>query len=112
MWVSLGKITVPAAGTPIRATANETTPEQRFAGHAVLFQAWPTNAGKIWVMARQTANKTTGAGVLAILAIPTANSIPSASASVTFAPVGFNVNEIWIDADTNGDGCLISVLLA
>jgi hypothetical protein len=111
MWRSLGKV-VPGAGVFVRSTANESDPLARYSAHAMLFQQIPGNTGKIYIADRETANITTGVGVLATLAIPSANTLPSASATVTYAPAAFNLNDYWIGAEVNGEGCLVSAVRA
>ncbi len=112
MWRSLGKVIVTTAGTPVRATLNETVPTERYGAHAMLFQQVPGNTGKLYIMDRQTGNASTGAGVLAVLAIPTVNLLPSASATITYAAAGFNAADFWIDAEVSGQGCQVSAIQA
>lgn len=109
MWRSLGKVTVAAAGTPARATANQSDPTSRYPAHALLFQAWFGNTGKVYIMEGNNPSSSTGK-ILAVLAVPTTNSIPSASATVTYAPVAFNASDYYIDVDVNGDSCLVSAI--
>lgn len=80
--------------------------------HAMLFQQVVGNTGRIYIADREAANATTGAGILAVLAIPTTNTLPSASATVTYAPAAFNLNDYWIGAQVNGEGCQVSVVRA
>lgn len=112
MWRSLGKVIVTTGGTPVRATNNENDPTARYGAHAMLFQQVPGNTGKIYIMDRSTGNRSSGAGVLAVLAIPTTNLLPSASATITYAPAGFNAVDFWIDAENNGEGCQVSAIQA
>ena len=111
MWRSLGKV-VPGAGVFVRATNNESDPLARYSVHAMLFQQVAGNTGKLYIADRETANATTGVGILAVLAIPTVNTLPSASATVTYAPAAFNVNDYWIGAQVNGEGCQVSAVRA
>lgn len=112
MWRALGKVAIPTAGTFIRATANQSDPVARFPAHAVLFQQVPGNTGKIYIADREFASTSTGLGVLAVLAIPTANVLPSASATVTYAPAGFNLADYWISSEVNNEDCLVSAIQA
>lgn len=102
-WKSLGKVTVTTAGTPVRATSTS-TPAQ-----SIMIQAFPTNVGLAYV-GLSGMNKATGAGVLAIIGKPSADevSVPSVSASIPLAPAGLNVADLYIDADDNGAGVIIS----
>ena len=109
-WRSLGKVTVASAGTLQRITANETDATARLSVHSILIQAWPTNAGKVYVCDRADAVRSTGVGVLAVLAVPATNIIPSASATITFASAAINAAQYWVDADTSGDAVLVSVI--
>ena len=116
-WKSLGLVTVPVPGTPIQATANvsgsaawgENTTV--FACLAILFQADPANTGKTYIGDDASFKKSTGEGRLAVLAIPTDNSIPSASATIPNAPAALNANDYWIDADKADEGVTVSILI-
>lgn len=112
MWISLGYVTVPAGGTPIRSTANESNPPARIAAHSIFFQQKSSNSGKVYICSSATANRTTGEDVLAVLSIPTTNLLPSASVTVTYAPNGFNVADFWVDVDVDGDAVLVSYVQA
>src|SRR5206468_8968361 len=91
MIKSKGKVTVTTAGAPSRLTANETNPSSRVASHAIMVEAWPTNGGKVYIMDRPNGDRTTGVGVIAILAVPTANIIPIFTAGISSAPNGLNL---------------------
>lgn len=99
---ALGKVTVTTAGTPVRVTATATRCQ------SIAVQAWPANAGKIWVGTSASMNKTTGEGILAIIAIPDA-VIPAASFSIPLSPAGLDASSLWIDADNNGEGCIVTI---
>lgn len=107
---SLGKLTVTTAGTLLRVTSGQTDPTARFVVHAVLFQAWRTNAGRIYV-GKAGFSKTTGTGLLGTLAIPTNNTLPTFSMALTLAPAGIRLDDLWLDADTDGEGCSVSVII-
>ena len=110
-WTSLGEVTVTVAGTPVRATNNLSDPTLRFPAHAIAFQQVRANTGKIIIQDRQTPGAN-NLGRLFVLAVPTANSIPSVSAGVEYAPAAFNLSEVWIDADIGGEKCLVSCIQA
>ncbi len=117
MMQPLGLLIVPVPGTIVRASANVTQNAQgvvnnpeRFMCHAVLFQAWKGNVGNVYVGGINM-NRSTGVGVAAVLAVPTVNAIPSFGISLTLAPAGINLSDLYSDADTPNDGCLISVLV-
>jgi hypothetical protein len=118
---SLGFVTVASAGTPERATKNvgQTgsnlgpvgSPGNRFPCHSFLVEALPTNTGKVYVGKRSAMNKTTGAGLLAILPIPTTNLLPSFSSTMSKSFNAFDLSTIWIDVEVSGDGVLISAII-
>lgn len=110
MTASLGKITVTSAGTPVRATINESDPTAPYHCHAFLVEAWPTNTGKIYI-GMNGMNKTTGVELLAILAVPTANTSPTFSATIAYAPNALTISDIYIDAENSNDGALVSVVI-
>ncbi len=110
---AVGRITVVTAGTPVRATSLETDPTARYPAHAFLFQRDDnTETGNVYIMDREDGDPSTGVGVLAILAIPTENILPSFSATITYAPAGLNLADLWIDSDVNGEGCQVSAMRA
>jgi hypothetical protein len=112
MWRSLGKVTVAAPGTLVRCTNNELNPGERVPCQSLLFEQWPGNTGKIYICDRQTASAATGAGILAILAPPTANGYASAGVGIPTAPTPFNAAEFWVDAEVAGEGVLVSIVRA
>lgn len=112
-----GLIPVPTPGTPIRATANILQDANgvkydptKVSVHAALFQAWHLNVGKIYI-GLAGMNTGSGAGVSAVLAIPTDNSIPAYSISLTLSPAGVDLSKLWIDAASGGDGVLLTLLV-
>ncbi len=106
----LGKVTVPVPGTPVQATVNQTRPSERLAVNAYMAQCLPSNTGKVYV-GNKTMNKTTLAGVTGILAVPTANTIPSFSVSASPVLIGFDMTFVYVDADVAGEGCIISCVV-
>jgi len=98
---SLGKITVTTGGTPVRVTANH------IGVNSIAFQQLAAQTGKIFI-GTATLNKGTLVGVLAVLAVPTANILPSASFTIVNAPAGLDARDFWVDADVNGEGVLVS----
>lgn len=109
----LGRITVATSGTPVRATVNEGNPAARHAAHSILFERdVTTETGKVYILDREDAVIATRVGVLAVLAIPTDNLLPSFSLTVTSSPNGFDTADFWVDADNDGEGCIVSVIRA
>lgn len=110
---SLGKIVVVAAGTPVKITfnfdsatppASKTTedPQNDLYVNKIFVQALPGNTGNLYVGMKTPSvafNKTTGVGVLAVLAAGQSESITN--------PVGKNTyraGNFVFDADVNGEG--------
>ena len=108
---SLGKIVVNPAGTPIRLTANQSAPGANYPAHSYLVEALSGNTGKIYI-GTSTLDKTTLAGVYAILPPPTANIFPSFSATVSYSPNHFNLAEIYVDVDNAGEGVVASAIVS
>lgn len=112
MFHSLGKVVVAAGGTPVIATTNETDPTKRYGCQTMFFEQLQANTGKLYICDRATANRTTGAGVLAVIPAPTLTSgvatvLPYASFTVPTAAAALNAAEFWVDADVNGEGCIV-----
>jgi len=105
------KLTVPISGVPVRVSSQEADPNARVACHGFMIQVLPTNTGKIYV-GTQAMSKATFANMIAILAIPTSNSIPTFSAALTLAPNAVHLHDLYIDADNAQDGVIISYLIA
>ena len=108
MLHSLGKVTVPTPGTPVPATNNQSSATAWVGCNGIMIEAWWQNTGKIYVCDRANAVASTGVGILAILAPPTTNFIPSFSATLPYAPAGLAANQIWIDAEIANEGAVIS----
>ena len=106
MLRSLGKVTT-TAGTPIRLTTNESVPGTRYAAHSFLVEALSSNTGAIYV-GTSTMNRTTLAGVFAVIPPPTANNFPSFTATVSYSANHFNLAEIYLDVATSAEGALVS----
>jgi hypothetical protein len=106
---SLGKVTVTTPGTLVRATLNRSDPAKALPCHGILFEALPTNVGRVYV-GRSGLNRTTLAGVFAMLPVPTTNVLPTFSTALTLAPNGLAAHDFYIDADNAGDGVLICFL--
>jgi hypothetical protein len=111
MLKPIGRFLVPVAGTPVRLTSTQPNPAETFSCHGVFIQALPTNVGKVYV-GTSALNKTTLVGVIAIIAIPTANNLPAFTAALTLAPNAINLADLYLDVETGGEGALVSVLIA
>jgi hypothetical protein len=101
MWTGLGVVTVTTPGTKVSLSATDVRCE------AVLIQALSnashTNTGRVYLYDRNN-NR------IATLAVPTANTIPSASGTVPTAPGGLNVADFKLDSDNAGDGVDVSYI--
>lgn len=105
---SLGKVSA-VPGTPTRITNNQASPTTHLAVGSVMIQTLSSSTGKIFI-GLSNMDKTTGVGVLAVLPIPTSNSIPSFSAGNPSAQAGINVNDLFIDGDSTSDGVISSIV--
>jgi hypothetical protein len=112
-----GPLNVPIVDVLVRATTLITVDAHgvnndltRFKCHAVLFQAKKNNTGIVYI-GRNPMNRTTLEGVAGQLAIPTANSIPSFSIALTLSPDGVDLSDLWLNADSAGDGALVTLLV-
>lgn len=109
MFIPLGKLTVVSAGVPVSASTLLPANNPYKKCHAILFQALPTNLGKVYV---GDINIDVGTGFYgAYIPVPSTNTAPSFQTSLTRAPNGLNVEMFWIDADFEGEGCTVSILV-
>jgi hypothetical protein len=109
MLRALGKITVTTPGTPVSISSILPPDLTSPAVHSVMLQAIPANTGNVYI-GSTALNKTTLAGVYSILAIPTANSVPSFSAVHNLFGQGIQLNDMMIDADNAGGGVIATVV--
>ncbi len=106
---SLGRVTT-TAGALVRLTNAAVTPTQRQPAHSFLVQTIESNTGRVFLYDR--AGGTKAMGVLAVLAIPTANSIPAFNATVSSTVASFDLSNIWIDVEVGGEGVYVSFVQA
>ena len=111
MLRSLGRVIVTAHDVPVRLTVNEADPTQRLECHAFMVEALSDNTGKVYV-GSETMNTETLAGVYAVLSVPSANTIPSFSATISYAINPLNVAEVFLASDNDGEGALVSAMVA
>ena len=111
MIVSLGKVTVTTAGTPVRATSTQSVPGTQISCQSIAFQALSSNTGKIYIGTSSSMSKSTYAGVVAVLAVPATNIIPGYNAS-QLSVAGLNVADFFLDSDNNGEGVIVSYAVA
>jgi hypothetical protein len=106
MLVSLGKITVTTAGTPVRVAATVTN------ANTVFFSTLSTQVGQQIYIGLSGLVKATFVNVLKILQKPLATPATLDSwvvqSNVSMAAV--DLSTIFVDADTSGDSVLVSYL--
>lgn len=107
MQTGLGVFTVSTPGTPVQITTTFTPRCQSILIQA-LFSAAPQsgahkNSGSVYILDRNKVR-------VATLGTPTANTIPSFSATIPNAQAALNATHYWIDADNSGDGVDVSIL--
>lgn len=105
---SLGKISA-IPGTPVKVTNNQASPNTHLACGSIMIQTLSSSTGKVYV-GLANMDKTTGVGVIAVLPIPTVNSIPAFSAGNPTAQAGINANELYIDGESTSDGVIASIV--
>jgi len=105
---SLGKVSA-TPGTPKLITNNQANPSTHLACGSVMIQTLSSSTGKVYI-GLSNMDKTTGVGLLAVLPVPTANSIPAFSMGNPTAQAGINANEIYIDGDSTSDGVISSIV--
>lgn len=110
MLQPIATLRITAPGTLVRCTSTQANPAEKFPCHAVLIQALPFNAGRVFI-GWSTMNRVTLANVIAVLAIPTDNTIPSFTAALTLSPNAINLADLYIDAELAAEGAIVSVLI-
>lgn len=122
MLKSFGRVTVTAAGTPVRATNNVAAavggPSARQGVQSFMIQADPANTGILYVFAGGDNfagdHRTDGLGLVAIIPAPasaTTGPFTTASFGMPNVPAGLNLNDIWIDTSVNGSRAIVSALV-
>lgn len=111
MLIPVSSIAVPIPGTLVRVTTGQENPQEKFACHGALIQAFWSNTGRVYI-GRSTMNKATKTDIIAVLAIPTDNTIPSFTAALTLSPNAINLSDLYLDVDVAGEGAIVSVLIA
>lgn len=96
--VSLGKVTVASAGTPVQVNAQATN----FARCRTLCVSTAGNTGVVY-LGFKGMNKSTGAGVLAVFQKDQYNLFGDEGAGLQF-----DTSDLYLDAATNGDSAIFS----
>lgn len=107
---SLGKI-VANAGIPVRLTANEPDPTKDVICNSYMVEVLPTNKGKVYILDRQGGSGATMTDVLAWLPVPTINSSPSFTATLSSAANALSVQNRWLDVELDGEGIIASIVV-
>jgi hypothetical protein len=105
---SLGKISV-TPGTPVRITNNQASPTTHLACGSIMIQTLSSSTGFVYI-GLSNLDKSSGTGVLAVLPVPTTNSIPAFSLGNPTAQAGINANELFIDGASTSDGVIASIM--
>lgn len=106
---AIGALTVSSPGTLVRATQGFADPNQTQRIHGIMFQTLPGNTGFVYI-GKANMDRTTKAGVIAVLAVPTENTLPTFSAALTWSANNLFLQEYYVDADSGGDGVLCTYL--
>lgn len=109
----IGKISVPVPGTPVAVGTHALVVAALGSFRtvqAVLFQAWKGNTGLVYI-GKAGLDRTTGAGVGAVLPTPTANAIGAFGASNHLSPAGVDLTTFYLDADVANDGAVLTLLI-
>lgn len=110
-----GKTVVPVAGTPVPLAIPAGVAGPGSPGlstmHALILSALSTNTGKVYIGVLGM-NKTTLAGCIVVLPVPTVNLIPAFSISLTHGANALSLSDIFIDADVSGEGVLLGGVVA
>jgi len=115
----LGKVTVTVGGVPERVTKNLPNPTARIDVQAIFLQALPTNSGLVYVRTRGASGSLTDdRGTLAVTmscipapTSPVTGPFPSVTMSEPVIPSGFNLADLCLDVDQDGDGVLVSAVI-
>jgi hypothetical protein len=104
---TLGKIVVVTAGTPVRCIATSLNV------NTVYFSAVSGQVGQQMYIGLVNMVKATLVGVLKIVQKPlaTPTTLDSWPVQHSVAPAGIDLSAVWIDADSNGDGLLVSYVI-
>ena len=105
---SLGRVLVPTGGVPVALPIPPAIDPPTV--HAFVIEVLPSNTGKIYV-GLVGLNRSTLAECLIVLPVPTANLLPTFSVSVAIGANPLRLDTIYLDADTNNDGVLISAVV-
>lgn len=110
--ISLGKVAVTTAGTPVRVTSGQADPTKKVSAHTVFLQALSGNTGRIFVGKSSSMNKSTYVDVVGMIPAPSASTatgtLPYFEATIVPSPNGFNLADFWLDAEVSTDAVLVA----
>jgi hypothetical protein len=108
MQDSLGKVTVPTPGSPVRATINRPNPDENFYVHGYVIQRLKDNKGDVYVSLSPTDDRDSLSRILGVLH----SGQGSFGASISMEANGLNMADMYIDADNANDGVTIAILIS
>ena len=107
--IPLGKVTT-SAGVRVRLTSALADPAKLALCHSYMVEVLPTNTGKVYIGDSQLVGATMF-HVIAWLPVPTKNSAPSYTATVSSAPNALQVTDRYLDVEVDGDGVTVAVAI-
>lgn len=120
MWAAVGLVTVSQQTSPInifeQLSAVQRRKIQAYAGgpanvHAVMLQAWFSNAGKVYIGDSPAMTKA-GVDLSNVLVAPGSNQPASFSMALVASPNGVGFDSIYLMVDAANDGVLVTVEVA
>jgi hypothetical protein len=99
---------VPTVGVPLTITTNYPNLHDQMVD-SIYFQALPGNTSPVYIGTRRL-NVGTLTGIIARVAVPTANSLPEITWDIPTQPNPFCLADYYVDATHQGDGVLVSYM--
>ena len=106
--VSLGRVTVASPGSPVRATANQADPAKPVLAHSIHIQPVCNNAGHLFI-GYSTMDKSTYAGVIEVVPLPSINIHQKFVRSSDCSINGLNAADLYVDSDVTGSAAIVSI---
>ena len=106
---SAGFVTT-TAGVLVRLTDNESDPTTNLDAHSIMAEALQGNTGRVYIGSADMV-RATGVGVYAVIPIPTANILPTFTATIAYAPAALLLSELFLDVDVDNEGVLVSYVV-
>ncbi len=119
MFVAIGKVAVPVAGTPVSILSRLSTAHLRkinattqlAPAFGIALQTWYLNSGKIWI-GDSDLSKSTQDGLAHVLLAPSATFAGSWSMALPVAQNALSLAGVYLDADNAGEFALLSLLVS